>query len=1150
MTLTSQLNWHAFRPPWRGCFHRFSSFSSRQSALLAVLLCLGATQSIRSEDEVGVPWSGPAGLRETTGEIMARDHQEQAWSRGNKMGPKFRPDFQDLKRNPGSPDVSVWPPPDSGATATNGGAQGLSVSFTGATLADTHAYPPDSMGTVGPAQYIVAVNGRLRSFDKNTGLADGVLDADMDVFFNSVMTPPANNNFTSDPRIRYDRLSGRWFIIMIDVPGQSGALPNRIMLAASDGSIVTANTVWTFFQFQQDLVSQTGDTGKFADYPTLGVDANALYIGVNIFGTRGSGTFSGTTAFVVRKSSVLGNGPIVVTAFRNVAQKVHNTFTGLYTPQGVDNFDPSATEGYLIGVDAGFYGTLQLRRITNPGGTPSISGNIAITIPLNGATINVPHLGNTGGTAGYLDGLDYRLLAAHIRNGRLWTSANLAVDNTGSPSGTDTRMAVRWYELQGIATGQTPSVVQSGTIYQPSASNTTDQRSYWMGTVMVSGQGHAAIGFSVAGVNEYANAGIAGRLVGDTLGTMRTSSLYTASSTAYNPRDSGGSPINRWGDYSYTSLDPSDDMTMWTIQEFCDSVNSYGVRVIKLLAPPPATPSSLSPALLSQGAANVNVIVVGTPLDQSGFFDPGTGFSNRLAASVAGGGVTVNSVTYSNPTHVTLNLTVAPNADPGARSLTITNPDGQSVTATNLLTVDTNHFPVLSAISDKSVNEQSLLSFANSATDTETNQTLTFSLDPGSPSGASINSTNGMFSWTPTEAQGPGTYPITVRVTDNGSPALGATRSFNVTVSEVNVAPTIDVITNRTVNEGTALSFTATASDSDVPANSLAFSLAPGAPAGAAINSSSGLFTWTPTESQGPSTNNVTVIVTDNGSPPLSASNTFVIIVNEVNTAPILTVPPTQTVNANTTLIVTNTATDVDLPTNHLAFTLVTAPTGAVVNASSGVLTWTPAGNQAGTTNTITVRVTDDGSPPLSDTKSFVVIVPSSNTAPVLSPISDQTVQEGTTIVVTNSATDADVPTNTLTFSLAAGTPEGATIDPASGILTWTPPPSPVLTTNTLFVRVTDDGAPPLSDTKSFNVVVVPSPRMLEPSQSDDGTMVLAWQVLPGGTYRVQFKESLLDPTWLDLTSNFVATGATYSTTNDISQATERFFRLLKVDAP
>src|SRR6185295_8038549 len=67
--------------------------------------------------------------------------------------------------------------------------QTLSTSFTGAALVDTGAFPPDSMGAVGPSQFVVFLNGRLRTFNKTTGVADGVINANPDVFFSSVMTP-------------------------------------------------------------------------------------------------------------------------------------------------------------------------------------------------------------------------------------------------------------------------------------------------------------------------------------------------------------------------------------------------------------------------------------------------------------------------------------------------------------------------------------------------------------------------------------------------------------------------------------------------------------------------------------------------------------------------------------------------------------------------------------------------------------------------------------------------------------------------------------------------------------------------------------------------------------------------------------------------
>src|SRR5207244_3718457 len=120
-----------------------------------------------------------------------------------------------------------------------------------------------------------------------------------------------------------------------------------------------------------------------------------------------------------------------------------------------------------------------------------------------------------------------------------------------------------------------------------------------------------------------------------------------------------------------------------------------------------------------------------------------------------------------------------------------------------------------------------------------------------------------------------------------------------------------------------------------------------------------------------PSTNLITVRVTDNGAPPSSDTRSFTVIVNEVNSAPVLTVPIDQTVTELSTLTVTNTASDADLPANTLTFGLVSAPTGVNLNPSTGVLTWTPTEAQGPSTNLITVRVTDTGVPPLSATNSF-----------------------------------------------------------------------------------------------------------------------------------------------------------------------------------
>src|SRR5437870_7053862 len=265
---------------------------------------------------------------------------------------------------------------------------------------------------------------------------------------------------------------------------------------------------------------------------------------------------------------------------------------------------------------------------------------------------------------------------------------------------------------------------------------------------------------------------------------MRAPILYTASSTAYNPAgDPGSTGGRRWGDFSYTSLDPSDDMTMWTIQEFCNAANTYAVQVVKLLAPAPATPSSCSPSSVTNGVSSINVLLTGTSDGATGFFDPGPGFSNRISASISGTGVTVNGVTYTDLTHLTLNLSVASGAAGGARTVSVTNPDGQSAMSSSaILTVvgTGNSPPVLTAISNKTIDELTTLTFTNTATDPD-GDALSFNLDSG-PTGATVNATSGVFTWMPTEAQGPGTYDLTISVKDNGVPPLGNSTSFNVSV--------------------------------------------------------------------------------------------------------------------------------------------------------------------------------------------------------------------------------------------------------------------------------------------------------------------------------------------------------------------------------
>ena len=675
-----------------GNFPRARVILSTAIAVLAAAALNVSAQSFAGKQAVGL-----RGVKKTTAEIMAhpaagKKHKHYPFKREREIpGRDKRP------QDSSAPAQSRWPGANAvapKAALTIEAPQTTGTNFTGATLAETGAFPPDSMGAVGPSQFVVFVNGRLRTFNKTTGVADGVIDVDPDIFFNSVMTPtsPTGVNFTSDPQIRYDRLSGRWILQIIDVPSSSstsiGDQPNRVLIAVSDSAsagVITANTVWSFFFIQQNTLGG-GDTGEFLDYDSLGVDNNALYIGGNMFNAA-SGSFVTTSAFVVRKSSILNGGPIVTTAFRNLI----TTGDGPDSPRGVDNFDPAANEGYIIGPSDAVFGRLILRRVSNPGGTPAISGNISITVNSTAFPIRVDHLGNTGGSSGRLDALDDRLFAGQIRNGRLWTAHTIGANSSGvAASSGQVRDAVRWYELNVPANSGTPTIVQSGTVFD-SATTASTARQYWMPSAAVSGQGHVTLGFTTAGTPFRIDAATNGRLAADALGTLGAPTRYTASSTAYNPPSDPGNTTSgrRWGDYSFTSVDPQDDMTMWTIQEFCNAANSYAVRAVKLIAPPPATPASCSPNAADHGASNLNVVVSGTSTNGSGFFDPGNAFPNRIGAVVSGTGVSVNTLSYTDPSHITLNISVAPNAPLGQRTITVTNPDGQIVSSSSgILTIN------------------------------------------------------------------------------------------------------------------------------------------------------------------------------------------------------------------------------------------------------------------------------------------------------------------------------------------------------------------------------------------------------------------------------------------------------------------------------
>ncbi len=645
------------------------------SMIIFTLLIAAAQSSGRqsSPDKVGRPWIGGSGVTVSVADLKARSsstpvpfirEQEEAISHARHPSGQA----------PGAPYTSQWPRTSKhrdGLTSTMGLLSPQSIGVDFRAQKDGQDIPPDCDGAVGPSQILVCTNDFIQTFTKS-GAQDFAIMMTTESFFSQV-DQPTDTGYASDPHVIFDRLSQRWFIVAANY--YLNTRPNRILIAVSSGATITPTSTFTFFEFRQDSVGgfPNSDTSAILDYPTFGLDANALYIGGNIFHIPlGGNSFVGSSAFVVRKSSVLGSGPIVVTAFRHLCS---DTTHGPFSPQGACNDDTSATEGYFIGIDAVSFGLLQMRRVTDPGGTPSMSGNLSITTPATYTPSNVPAKGSTHP----ISPLDDRLGIVSIRDGNLWTAHAIAVNSSGiadtSGSGRD---GVRYYEITNL--NSTPTLNQSGTLFN---SASTNPLYYWDPSLAVSGQGHVAIGCSYAGVNDYAGVAYSGRLSADSPGTVQPPTVFPAS-YPYNYTEFQNLPY-RWGDFSMTRVDPTDDMTMWTIQEYCDSTGpvpgKYAVRVTQLKAPPPPLLVSASPDSVPRGTSHDIVTVTASSSNGSGFYDPGSGFPQRLSVQISGGGVTVNQVTVTDQTHLTLDLAVDTGAATGGRTITVMNPDSQSVSS-------------------------------------------------------------------------------------------------------------------------------------------------------------------------------------------------------------------------------------------------------------------------------------------------------------------------------------------------------------------------------------------------------------------------------------------------------------------------------------
>lgn len=744
--------------------------------------CFAAKPAIQS----GSTWSAQASVQQ----LMTLSYFRPRVMRNfeEKERERAQPDLSHRKPNPLSPPNHKNPVTPHNYSGISPDLSDPAIQFAtnanwnAVDLNSSNGWPPDSMGCVGPTNYLVMVNGRIRSFDLHGNL--GPLDLDTDSFFASVLPP---NYTTTDPRVKFDPFSGRWILVMDTYDFTNNKNDNPILVAYSDNASITASTVWTFFAFMDDSgATPVGDTNDFADYPTLGVDQNALYIGTNMFTTS---SFVGTTEFVIPKSQLFNSKTTTptVTAFREMG----TSNGGIYTPQGADNFVlTSQGTGYIVGIDLANEGVLDLYPVNNPGTTPTLGSLQTINIPADTAPVSI----KSPGTDSPIDSDDQRLLAAGIYLNKpfgqvsLWTSQHIGVTAQGNPSDSGTQDGARWYQINPFASGGA-TLMASGTLYDPQGT------SFLYPTVAMTGQGHAVMGFTQIGPNLNPNAVVCRKLVSDTNFVTSATTASTGSVTYSGGLQNG---VDRWGDYSFVSIAPYDDQTVWAIEEFVDQTDTWADQVTAVLAPPPPALASITPNVVARGYTGFFTVAGTQTANGQDFFRIAPQYANYaqdLKAFVNGQSFGAGLVTLTSIKFSTTGIPV------GSYPVTVKNPDlQQSAGSVNLTVVPALTkltFDKTSVVGGGSVNATLTLEQSANVTEPIALQSSSSSATVPSSEPVPASSSSVTFSIPTTSV----TQNTTVTITANDPGSVHTiTNSFTVLAS--NVLTVASVVPNKTTVTG------------------------------------------------------------------------------------------------------------------------------------------------------------------------------------------------------------------------------------------------------------------------------------------------------------------------------------------------------------
>ena len=411
--------------------------------------------------------------------------------------------------------------------------------------------PPDVGGGVGPTRVMDTHNNNYRVQDKTTGAT--ILTVGTATFWNPVVTNKTLLNQLTDPRTTYDPVQNRWLVCMQTVNN-----PGLILFGVSQ----TSDPAGSWFLY---AVTPGFTSAPRLDFPIIGFNKNWLVVTINAYTSAGSFSRGGT---MIASYPQAAAGTLA--SVTNVTQASGSHFC---TAPCVTI---SATEDtlYLVTHLSSGSGTYVVDRITGTA-TPTYTTGTTTTRPGGGwvqpSGNQLPQSAPNAGTASCSPPCLIECQDSQVRSAPMFrvdaTTGRQFIYYTqtiGLPSTGQTHTAVQWTKL--TASTSAPVFADGGRIEDATATATNGGKWYAYPHIAVNSGGDFIVGYSQFSSAQHPSAGYSYHNHVDGLGTMRDPLIYKAGEDYYHK--DFGSGRNRWGDFTTAQVDPSDDQTLWVLQEY------------------------------------------------------------------------------------------------------------------------------------------------------------------------------------------------------------------------------------------------------------------------------------------------------------------------------------------------------------------------------------------------------------------------------------------------------------------------------------------------------------------------------------------------------------------------------------------------------